>query len=75
MDGKHLHVMMLKKSVDHSCKATLLFVVQWELVPLASPSGQGIQNSNFFPLLITSCFSERLPTPVLEDLHEKNPEK
>lgn len=51
MDGKHLHLMMLKNGVDHSCKTKLLFVVQWELIPLASLSGQGIQNNIFFLLI------------------------
>lgn len=77
MDGKHLHLMMLKNGVDHSCKTKLLFVVQWELIPLPLPHSvaKGSKTTFFFFLLITSCFSERLPAPVLEGLHEKNPEK
>lgn len=81
MDGKNLYLMMLKNGVDHGCK-TVKKAVQscclqfsGNLYPLPHSVAKGSKTTFFFFLLITSCFSERLPAPVLEGLHEKNPEK
>lgn len=40
MDGKHLHLMMLKETVDSSCKPILWFAVQREFGSHATFSGQ-----------------------------------